>query len=602
MVSGSHFIDISETFKAEANRRGDGLLAVCPAQREKTLADAKIAYDQDPATLEEVVSKIPVTSGWEDALNDVATSIAAFGNRAVLLEHHLQDESLRSSYGRATQAFMSKLLGPTWRPPSSNAPGSNFPNFVFGAATAAGAAGAAAAATGPALMGLAGMFGTASTGTAIAGLSGAAANSAALAWLGGGTVAAGGGGMAAGTALIGAATAGIGLIVLAGVGAAACAKIKADKDKKWKELVHRINVDISEWKEGFEKRLRTFSLACATLQIAVEAFETLTQQAGNAGPHSITMRCCAEIVLRAVDEIYLSPERALAQDGFAFCPLLQNDDPNEWGMLEELLGNTDGNQLGKGKDHPGDDPYNKLCLASAWRIVRSDMLDLKYEAASKIIHQEIQTLNRNEFHAADVKTDSILCDCDLNLDRNLNEVMLLHGTKPECVRTVILQGLNERFAGTSSGSAFGEAIYLAEDAGKTDQYVTVDVTNDQGNEETTQLHRRLYGPENPHRGNVFYIIVCRVTLGCPVRTQEYGRGARSMDTGERIFPISFRELATVPGVDPPVHYHSLIAELGGSIARYREFILTHGERIRPEYVIAYQRYNGDKLIRCAACS
>ena len=45
-------------------------------------------------------------------------------------------------------------------------------------------------------------FGTASTGTAISALSGAAAANAALAWLGGGALAAGGGGMAAGNALL----------------------------------------------------------------------------------------------------------------------------------------------------------------------------------------------------------------------------------------------------------------------------------------------------------------------------------------------------------------------------------------------------------------
>ena len=147
---------MSKTFEAEASKRCNQLLAACPAQRAKTLADAKIAYDQDPATLEEVFVEIPVTSGWKDALNNVATAITAFGNRAVLLEHHLPEESLRSSYGRATQAFMSKLLGPTWRPLASNASGSNFPG-LFGATASAGAAGAAAAATGPALMGLAGI-------------------------------------------------------------------------------------------------------------------------------------------------------------------------------------------------------------------------------------------------------------------------------------------------------------------------------------------------------------------------------------------------------------------------------------------------------------
>jgi hypothetical protein len=45
-------------------------------------------------------------------------------------------------------------------------------------------------------------FGTASTGTAIVSLSGAAATNAALAWLGGGALAAGGAGMAAGEAVM----------------------------------------------------------------------------------------------------------------------------------------------------------------------------------------------------------------------------------------------------------------------------------------------------------------------------------------------------------------------------------------------------------------
>jgi hypothetical protein len=59
------------------------------------------------------------------------------------------------------------------------------------------------AAMGPtAAMGIATTFGVASTGTAISSLSGVAATNAALAWLGGGALAAGGGGMAAGSALI----------------------------------------------------------------------------------------------------------------------------------------------------------------------------------------------------------------------------------------------------------------------------------------------------------------------------------------------------------------------------------------------------------------
>ncbi len=69
-----------------------------------------------------------------------------------------------------------------------------------GAGLAAGASVAFMAPT--AAMWIATTFGTASTGTAITALSGAAASNAALAWLGGGALAAGGGGMAAGEALL----------------------------------------------------------------------------------------------------------------------------------------------------------------------------------------------------------------------------------------------------------------------------------------------------------------------------------------------------------------------------------------------------------------
>lgn len=70
----------------------------------------------------------------------------------------------------------------------------------IGAGVAAGTAVASMAPT--AAMWVATTFGTASTGTAISALSGAAATNAAMAWLGGGALAAGGGGMAAGHALL----------------------------------------------------------------------------------------------------------------------------------------------------------------------------------------------------------------------------------------------------------------------------------------------------------------------------------------------------------------------------------------------------------------
>ena len=68
---------------------------------------------------------------------------------------------------------------------------------------------AAAGATSSAVM----LLGTASTGTAISSLSGVAATNAALAAIGGGSLAAGGGGMALGSTILGATTLGVGLLV-----------------------------------------------------------------------------------------------------------------------------------------------------------------------------------------------------------------------------------------------------------------------------------------------------------------------------------------------------------------------------------------------------
>ena len=69
-----------------------------------------------------------------------------------------------------------------------------------------------------------------------------------------------------------------------------------------------------------------------------------------------------------------------------------------------------------------------------------------------------------------------------------------------------------------------------------------------------------------------------------------------MDDGAPIFPMTCRELSAVPGVMPTIRHHSLIAELGQDIVRYREFVLFNDNYVHIDYVIAYHRYNeGQKL-------
>ena len=157
---------------------------------------------------------------------------------------------------------------------------------------------------------------------------------------------------------------------------------------------------------------------------------------------------------------------------------------------------------------------------------------------------------------------------------------MLQGIKPEVILSCVNTGLNPNLSGSGAGTAFGEGVYLAEDAGKADQYVEGEHADDKFNAHP-ELHAHLYGRSQRHPCcPVYYLLVCRVVLGCSIRTQVHGKDATSMDTGERLFPINFRELATVPGVSPTVFHHSLVAELGRSLDRYREFVVYHREQVR----------------------
>lgn len=142
--------------------------------------------------------------------------------------------------------------------------GSNVAGGVAGVGVGVGA-GVAVATLGPGVaMGIATVFGVASTGTAVSALSGAAAANAALAWLGGGALAAGGGGMAAGEAFlalmgpIGLAIAGFGIIA----GGFLFWKNKNDK-KCLEDLLTRIS----------NRDLKSFELAIGDLNHRIKQIE-----------------------------------------------------------------------------------------------------------------------------------------------------------------------------------------------------------------------------------------------------------------------------------------------------------------------------------------
>jgi len=278
-------------------------------------------------------------------------------------------------------------------------------------------------------------------------------------------------------------------------------------------------------------------------------------------------------------------------DGFAAIALDRTGcDRSTWAALERLL-QTDPVKLKQSGADRGGTRHDRLELACAWRL-ENPLRWEKYMVGVQGVMNDMKRIRQGGVTAAGGAPPLTRGAADALpglLHADVNEAFLMHGSNAGVLINILSTGLNERFAGAAYGAAYGDGSYLAEDAGKNDQYTKVDSQRDGSSE----VHKRLYAHGAHHPGKVFYILVCRVALGHHVRTKQAGRDATSTDTGRPVFPISFRELDTAAGVYPPVHYHSLLADVSPP-ARYREFIVFHSEYIYPEYLLAYQRYEGDR--------
>jgi len=309
---------------------------------------------------------------------------------------------------------------------------------------------------------------------------------------------------------------------------------------------------------------------------------------------------------RAMPDYWETRIATSSPDGFAAIALDPGRDRSTWAALERLL-QTDPVKLKQsGADRSGT-THDRLKLACAWRLENPALWE-KYMSGVQGVMNDMERIRQGRVASAKrirqcrVASKGALPG-DLRVD--VNEAFLMHGTNAGVLFNILSQGMNERFAGTAAGAAYGEGSYLAEDAGKNDQYTKVDPQYDGSSE----LHKRLYAHgARHHPAKVFYILVCRVALGHQVRTQQMitkkmrenrekglsPASPTSTDTGRPVFPIVYRELDTVAGVSPPVLHHSLLADVMDVGARYREFIVFHSEYIYPEYLLAYQRYEGGR--------
>jgi len=267
-------------------------------------------------------------------------------------------------------------------------------------------------------------------------------------------------------------------------------------------------------------------------------------------------------------------EAEAAADGLALHAL--RSDEVEWCALAACLA-TDGKQLNIGVDYREPGNHVSLELVRAWRVENRHQWST-YRTAQKRVEAEVCRARGAGVAVHAVASRLAAATRTLpgqrELQPSMNEAYLLHGTSPSNLLAVIAGGLNERY---SAVAAYGDGNYLAEDAAKCDQYVTSDAAFGGDLEE---LHERLYpGGQAEHPDKVYYLLLCRTTLGVCLRTRTFVRnGCVSLDTGSKVFPSSTRELALIAGVSPPVHHHGLVVENGGPAGiRFREFAVFHGE-------------------------
>eukprot|EP00935_MAST-01C_sp_MAST-1C-sp1_P002752 g2752.t1 len=248
----------------------------------------------------------------------------------------------------------------------------------------------------------------------------------------------------------------------------------------------------------------------------------------------------------------------------------------------ELAVQTDrAGDLGVGRDlHDQYKSGGRPTLVRAWRV-ENPLLWSQYSLAKEKVRKEVKGW---PIPAVDIRGRFAQASQGLpgggSLEKELNEVYLMHTPSLGVLLGIVDGGFDERFAGSNCGTSYGAGTYFAEDSAKTDQYARCDLTYGAG--DNRGLHRKLYSASYSHPGDVFYVLVCRVVLGHYIETTSTAQvqpGVFSLDGRNR------RQLAAIPGSNPPRPYHSL---LGTAYPRFREFVSFNSNYLYPEYLIAYQ--------------
>eukprot|EP00397_Hematodinium_sp_SG-2012_P027250 GEMP01028618.1.p1 GENE.GEMP01028618.1~~GEMP01028618.1.p1 ORF type:complete len:404 (+),score=88.73 GEMP01028618.1:332-1543(+) len=263
--------------------------------------------------------------------------------------------------------------------------------------------------------------------------------------------------------------------------------------------------------------------------------------------------------------------------------------------FREVLSTDKPKQLNKGRDVREVGEYTYLDLVGVWRMEKARIW-ANYAAERARMRHSLESrgvrapnfFGRKNLYTAIQKLpgfNDFWCD--------INETYLIHGTVAEWILPIAKNGISPPL---TSAALFGKGSYYAEDSAKNDQYVKGDFDIN----EYPELHKKIFPPGGEHPFpqppyKAYYLILCRILIGYPVCVKCTECETREMfnvrDEGCPIFATAEeRELANIPNISgPPMPYHSLIAEKGFAVVRFREFCIFHANRVYPEYLMCYSR-------------
>jgi hypothetical protein len=164
-----------------------------------------------------------------------------------------------------------------------------------------------------------------------------------------------------------------------------------------------------------------------------------------------------------------------------------------------------------------------------------------------------------------------------------NEVFLFHGLQHKFVHTIVESGMSSRHC--SLDGMFGAALYFAENASKSNQYVHSGACPLSGAMPRGGAERKLWLERcKCKKGDECCMLLCRVTLGDPLVEVKY-RGNQ---------PSEFWHHRRVePEKRGGGHFNSVIGESKENNAAaslmFREYVLFEGAQVFPEYKVFYKR-------------